>query len=215
MPQATSRPIQNFLPGISWLLDPVMRLVAHLPIKFIVVAPLISPNDSSRWHGIGSASRFLFHFSEFLLIISPSRAHKRGASRSSRVSGAGCGGRDHIVRRAMGSRTAKSCGPDSPMLESSLSMMIDRRWWLTSPVHQGEREAAVKTIAQGNAGCFGCPVVACVRKVHFLCTQGSRVQPASGIPCALLLIEDAICCKPWTLSRRGNAESCLSGCLTV
>jgi hypothetical protein len=28
--------------------------------------------------------------------------------------------------------------------------MISRgRWWLTSPAHQGEREAAVKTIAQG------------------------------------------------------------------
>jgi hypothetical protein len=44
--------------------------------------------------------------------------------------------------------------------------MIPRRWWLTSPVHQGERGAAVKTIVQGmpvdpaqpvvTAACFFC-----------------------------------------------------------
>ena len=37
---------------------------------------------------------FDFHFSEILLIISTSRTHERGATRSSRVLGAGCGGRD-------------------------------------------------------------------------------------------------------------------------
>src|ERR1700756_3418739 len=39
------------------------------------------------------AANFPFHFPEFLLIIIMSRAHKRGASRSSRVLGAGCDGR--------------------------------------------------------------------------------------------------------------------------
>ena len=34
--------------------------------------------------------------------------------------GAGRSGRDHIVRRAMWSRTAKSCGPGPPTLGSSL-----------------------------------------------------------------------------------------------
>src|ERR1700745_808550 len=42
----------------------------------------------------------------------------------------------------------------------------------------------------GRAGSAGCPaaltLLACA-KVHFLCTQGSRVRPASGIPCALLI----------------------------
>ena len=33
------------------------------------------------------------------------------------------------------------------------------RWWLTSPVHQGEYEAAVNTIAQGMSDRFGVPVV--------------------------------------------------------
>src|SRR5260370_19837049 len=38
------------------------------------------------------------------LALPPSRAHKRGASRSSRTLGAGCGGRGS-VRRAIASRT--------------------------------------------------------------------------------------------------------------
>jgi len=56
---------------------------------------------------------------------------------------------------------------------------------LKSPVPRGEPAISRNTIAQG------VPVVsaalwflACA-KVHFFCTQGSRVRPASGIPCAL------------------------------
>ena len=109
---------------------------------------------------------------------------KRGASRSSRVSGAGCGGRDQIVRRAMGSRTAKSCGSDSPMLESSLSMIIGRRWWLTSPVHQGEREAAVKTIAQGMPGVSAAlSLLACAKCTFFARkARGCSQHPAFPAP---------------------------------
>jgi len=84
------------------------------------------------------------------------------------------------------------CGHGRP----SRVVLIPRRWnqargrfhgrrGLTSPVPRGEREAAVKTIAQGRPVVVAEPVVACVRKVHFLCTQGSRVRPASGLPCAL------------------------------
>jgi hypothetical protein len=49
-----------------------------------------------------------------------------------------------------------SCPPDAgvnPRVKSPGG------WWLTSPVHQGERGAAVKTIAQGRLACFGVPVV--------------------------------------------------------
>jgi hypothetical protein len=60
-----------------------------------------------------------------------------------------------------------------------------RRWWLTSPVHQGERGAAVKTIAQG-VPVFRLPCgFLRAQKCTSFCTQGSRVRPASGIPCAL------------------------------
>jgi hypothetical protein len=114
----------------------------------------------------------------------PSRASKRGASRSSRVSGAGCGGRDHIVRRAMGSRTAKSCGPDSPTLESSLARRFAGRWWLTSPVHQGEREAAVKTIAQGMPGVSAAlSLLACAKCTFFARkARGCSQHPAFPAP---------------------------------
>jgi len=61
-----------------------------------------------------------------------------------------------------------------------------RRWWLKSPAHQGEHEAAVKTIAQGmpvvpalpvvTAACFPCcrraMGAACIR--HSLCPLLSR-----------------------------------------
>jgi hypothetical protein len=59
-------------------------------------------------------------------------------------------------------RTAKSCGPDASTLASTWQWswrftpgMVARK-----PDHQGEREAAVKTIACGNAGDPGATVVA-------------------------------------------------------
>ena len=48
-----------------------------------------------------------------------SRSHKRGASRSSRTLGAGCGGRGSVARRAILTRTAKACGPGAPTLALS------------------------------------------------------------------------------------------------
>ena len=84
----------------------------------------------------------------------------------------------------MGSRTAKSCGPDSPTLESSLSMMIGRRWWLTSPAHQGEREAAVKTIAQGMPGVSAAlSLLACAKCTFFARkARGCGQHPAFPAP---------------------------------
>jgi hypothetical protein len=53
-----------------------------------------------------------------------SRTLERGATRSSRVLGAGCDGRCQRVRRARLTRTAKSCGPGAPGLALSLAVMI-------------------------------------------------------------------------------------------
>jgi hypothetical protein len=149
---------------------------------------ITSPNQKSCQARL--AKTFLFRFSELHDYPLPSRLRRRGVSRSSRTLEAGCGGREE-AQRALSAPTKAfladgqavwSCPPDAGVKPCE---MIARRWWLTSPVHQGERGAAVKTIAQGMPDCLGCPVVACVRKVHLLCTQGSRVRPASGIPCAL------------------------------
>jgi hypothetical protein len=82
----------------------------------------------------------------------------------------------------------------------------------TPAVHPGERGAAVKTIAQGMPDDLAEPDVACVRKVQFLCTQGARVRPAPGIPCALFS-RGRDSCKTRTYQRRGNAEAHPRGCL--
>src|ERR1700722_13338296 len=61
------------------------------------------------------------------------------------------------------------------------------RWWLTSPVHQGDHGGAVNTIAQGMPCDFGGPCkCACV--FSFLHAK-LRVHRASGIPCALTLLK--------------------------
>jgi hypothetical protein len=85
---------------------------------------------------------------------------KRGASRSSRTLGAGCGGRDGDARRAAPARTAKSCGPDAPTLASSFRGVIPAQATVArKPGHRGEHEVTVKTIAQGRPGISGGPVV--------------------------------------------------------
>jgi hypothetical protein len=57
------------------------------------------------------------------------------------------------------------------------------RWWQTSPVTRESPEETVKTIAQGNAGCLGEPVV--TTRVLSTLAHGLRVQRAPGFPCAL------------------------------
>jgi hypothetical protein len=48
--------------------------------------------------------------------------------------GAGCGGRRRRVDEGADLRTAKSCGPDTPTLVSSLWRRLRKRRWQTSPV---------------------------------------------------------------------------------
>ena len=59
-----------------------------------------------------------------------------------------------------------------------------RRRWQQYMAHRGERVISRKPIAQGMSDVLRCPVCSCA---HFLCTlrMRSRVQRASGIPCAL------------------------------
>ena len=56
------------------------------------------------------------------------------------------------------SRTAKSCGPDTPTLVSSFAEAIPQATVARKPGHRtghrGEHEVTVKTIAQGRPGCF-------------------------------------------------------------
>src|SRR5947207_12746134 len=55
-------------------------------------------------------------------------------------------------------RTAKLCGPDAPMLASSLRVNNPQATVAKEPGHRGERRISRRTIAQGRPDCFGEPV---------------------------------------------------------
>src|SRR5258706_3393027 len=109
--------------------------------------------------------------------LPPSRAHKRGASRSSRTLGAGCGGRGSVRRAQMRAgrmtlmRTAKSCRSDAPMLASSLREGAQATV-SNKPGHRGEREVSRKTIARGMPGDFRCDRGDYARVFVFYHTRG-------------------------------------------
>ena len=121
--------------------------------------------------------------------LSSSRSHKRGVSRSSRTLGAGCGGRERCSltnERVM--RTAKSCGPDAPMLASSLAEANASRGrrWQEGPVHRGEHDISRKTIAQGRPECSPLNLYARVRIcfVHIAHETAGAARTRSSLrPC--------------------------------
>jgi len=66
-----------------------------------------------------------------------------------------------------------------------------RRWWLTSPVHQGERGVSRKAVAQGVPDRLALPVVTkCLCAAYPVQHARLRVRLAPGIPCALNLWRD-------------------------
>src|SRR6185437_12809647 len=86
------------------------------------------------------------------------------------------------ARRARPARTAKSCGPDLPTLVSSSARRIVERWWLKSPVHQGEHVYAVKPLRR-ECRRFGVPVVTCLRAFSLARkAAGAFVAPAFPVP---------------------------------
>jgi hypothetical protein len=77
----------------------------------------------------------------------------------------------HTARTNGDARTVKSCGPDIPMLISRVMRVSAlRAWWPTSPAHQGDHEAAVKTVARGGPGVFGQTCGTC--RLHFFPQAG-------------------------------------------
>ena len=94
---------------------------------------------------------------------------------------------DGLVRNDEARRggRAKACGPDPPMLGSSLPMMIGRRRWLEKPGHRGERAISRKPLRRECRNVRR-TCTTCVRMHLPFCTQGCGCVSASGIPCALL-----------------------------
>jgi hypothetical protein len=111
---------------------------------------------------------------------------RRGVSRSPRDVRRGA--MDAAARETNApARTVKPCGPVPPTLGSSFVVMIRKAMVAKSPVHQGEHGAAVAPLRREcrmlRLPCFAWRA----RNVRIFCTQGSRVRPAPGIPCALVI----------------------------
>ena len=83
-----------------------------------------------------------------------------------------CARRAHIVADG---QVAWSRSPDAGINPWASSRARGGRW-LSSPAHQGEREAAVNTIARGMPACFGQPAVTNSRDYHF-------TREAAGAAC--------------------------------
>src|SRR5260370_4081553 len=107
----------------------------------------------------------------------------------------------------MPKRTAKSCGSDAPGLASSLREEAQATV-TTKPGHRGEREVSRKTIACGNAGCSGGPVVTtlvCLSRY----TRGCGCIGARHSPRPLFQGEAKQFLQTSGASRREIAEACL------
>ena len=116
-------------------------------------------------------------------IVAPSCPPRGGVSRSSRTLGW------DAVAAACQKTNDVACGRRSRVVLTPRRWRqvggshFCRRWWQTSPVTRESPEETVKTIAQGNAGCPGEPVV--TTRVLSTLAHGLRVQRAPGFPCAL------------------------------
>jgi hypothetical protein len=95
-------------------------------------------------------------------------------------------------RRSAQARTAKSCGPDPPTLGSSLRMTSSQATAARKPGTPRRTRISRQPIAQGTPVVPAALSLLACAKCTFLCTQGSRVRPASGVPCALFCWRDDV-----------------------
>jgi hypothetical protein len=118
--------------------------------------------------------------------LPPSRSHQRGVTRRHER-----GARDAVDAHR---RQTSAGGADEqrrvvpiPRCWDQASRRCARRRWLESPAHRGEHAISRKPL-RGECRAFrlNLSLLACAECTIF-CTQGSRVRPASGIPCALSL----------------------------
>jgi hypothetical protein len=79
-------------------------------------------------------------------------------------------------------RTVKSRGPDTPTLVSALMRKHHALRWPKSPVHRGEREAAVKPSARGMPDVSAEPVVPAACIFLLQAGHGCGQRPAFPVP---------------------------------
>jgi hypothetical protein len=78
----------------------------------------------------------------------------------------------------------KSCGPDTPTLVSGATRKRCRLRWPESPVHRGDHDISVKTVARGMPDCR---LNLWYLPPAFFCAGGPWVRSSPGIPRALSL----------------------------
>ena len=109
----------------------------------------------------------------------------------------------------MPGRTVKSCGPDPPMLGSNpWADEALRGRWLESCGTPRRPRISRKTIAQGVPVVSAALSLLACAEVRLFCTQGSRVRPASGTPCALCFRGRLGFLQNPGRSCRGNVKPC-------
>jgi hypothetical protein len=121
---------------------------------------------------------FLFTRNQITGTLCVSRPAQRGVGRR-HDEGRGCGGRGMRKARRM-TRTAKACGPDTPLLVSSSRKAKSRSGATVArkPVHRGERVISRKAIAQGMSDVLRCPVCSCA---HFSVHDAHETAGAARI----------------------------------
>ena len=153
----------------------------------------------------------------------PSRP-TRGAARDRHGRGTGCGGRGRCQKTndmACGRRSRVVLTPRRWRQVGDDASASRRRWWQTSPVTRESAEETVKTIAQGNAGCPGEPVVTtvCFLPLHTDCgcsghpafpapSLEGRLRPLLRVACALSFGHTFKLASG--TSRREKADGCLA-----
>jgi len=104
-------------------------------------------------------------------------------------------------------RTAKSCGPDPPTLGSSLRVTSSQITVANKP-GTPRRPRISRKPSRRECRLIWLPCCCLRAQVHFLCTQGSRVRPAPGIPCALSSLRGPRLMHRSGISCRENANVC-------
>ena len=120
-------------------------------------------------------------------LASPVSPDERGGSRSSRTRGGMQWTRKLAQDEREPTRTAKPCGPDAPTLASSSREYLACDGGKKAG-HRGEHEISRKPLRRESRIASAGPVCSCAFFCAFVHTR-SRVQRASGFPCALLFFQ--------------------------
>jgi hypothetical protein len=127
----------------------------------------------------------LFRFSEIHDCLAPSRLARGTLRPIVTKREAGCDGRFGLHEtKASEKRTPKACGPGLPTLRSSFAKTFGKVTGAIKPGTPGRARHKPHNHRAGNAGCFGVPVVTCLR-AFFTLHARLRVRKTPGFPCAL------------------------------